>query len=79
MVKRYSRDSKVDSVFICLFIVRLFGIRVERCKFMKSKKRPLWLEFENWDDMTEDLIVLMFKNGDGEYFFLFFCFFDGEY
>ena len=62
MVKRYSRDSKVDSVFICLF-----GIRVERCKFMKSKKRPLWLEFENWDDMTEDLIVLMFKNGDGEY------------
>ena len=36
---------------------------VEKCRFMKSKKRPLWLVFENADPNGENIVV-MFKKGD---------------
>ncbi|XP_035228755.1 phosphatidylinositol 4,5-bisphosphate 3-kinase catalytic subunit delta isoform-like [Stegodyphus dumicola] len=41
-----------------------FGrIRVEKCKFLDSKLKPLWLAFENTDTCGKDLF-LIFKNGD---------------
>lgn len=44
-------------MFLCNF-------RVEKCKFMDSKMKPLWLVFGNGDVYGED-IYLIFKNGDG--------------
>lgn len=45
-------------------------LRVDKCKIMSSAKRPLWLEWENPDQMSmsmcEDLKII-FKRGDGEY------------
>lgn len=45
------------------FKLRVKGIKVNKCKFMKSKKKPLWLVFENGDYFGEDIYV-MFKKGD---------------
>jgi phosphatidylinositol kinase/protein kinase (PI-3 family) len=45
------------------FKLRVKQIRVNKCKFMKSKKKPLWLVFENADISKEDIYV-MFKKGD---------------
>eukprot|EP01127_Copromyxa_protea_P008788 TRINITY_DN2020_c0_g1_i6.p1 TRINITY_DN2020_c0_g1~~TRINITY_DN2020_c0_g1_i6.p1 ORF type:complete len:638 (-),score=92.32 TRINITY_DN2020_c0_g1_i6:16-1929(-) len=44
-----------------LFITK--GIKVEKCKVMDSKMRPLWLLFENADPTGEDLNII-FKCGD---------------
>ncbi|XP_071445759.1 phosphatidylinositol 4,5-bisphosphate 3-kinase catalytic subunit delta isoform [Hetaerina americana] len=38
-------------------------IKPEKCKVMDSKKRPLWIVFEN-DDQHADDIYVIFKNGD---------------
>ena len=45
------------------FKLRIKGINVEKCRYMKSKKKPLWLVLKNADDNGEDIIVL-FKAGD---------------
>jgi hypothetical protein len=45
------------------FKMRVRKIVVEKCKFMNSKKKPLWLVFENADINGENIIV-MFKKGD---------------
>ena len=39
------------------------SIKVEKCKIMDSKKKPLWLVLNNADD-DGDPIVVMFKTGD---------------
>lgn len=39
------------------------GLKVEKCKFMDSKKLPLWLVFVNADPRGKDLYVI-FKDGD---------------
>eukprot|EP00004_Rigifila_ramosa_P017917 TRINITY_DN4410_c0_g1_i2.p1 TRINITY_DN4410_c0_g1~~TRINITY_DN4410_c0_g1_i2.p1 ORF type:complete len:1276 (-),score=331.80 TRINITY_DN4410_c0_g1_i2:61-3729(-) len=39
------------------------GLEVERCKFMDSKKMPLWLIFTNADPFGEPIFVI-FKCGD---------------
>uniref|UniRef100_A0A672M7M7 Phosphatidylinositol 4,5-bisphosphate 3-kinase catalytic subunit alpha isoform-like n=1 Tax=Sinocyclocheilus grahami TaxID=75366 RepID=A0A672M7M7_SINGR len=47
------------SVFLCL--------RLEECRIMSSAKRPLWLNWENPDIMSELLFTnneIIFKNGD---------------
>ncbi|CAH0555330.1 unnamed protein product [Brassicogethes aeneus] len=49
--------SPLDPTFRCS------KIRVEKCKFMDSKMRPLWIVFENCDKYGEDVYVI-FKNGD---------------
>ena len=36
---------------------------MEKCRVMSSKKKPLWLEFENADRLG-DRILVMFKSGD---------------
>lgn len=45
------------------FKYRIKGFRVDKCKPMKSKKKPLWLVMENADPYGED-IVMLFKSGD---------------
>ena len=45
------------------FKLRIKGINVEKCRYMKSKKKPLWLVLKNADDKGEDIVVL-FKAGD---------------
>ncbi|KAJ9596012.1 hypothetical protein L9F63_012745, partial [Diploptera punctata] len=41
-----------------------FGkVKVEKCRVMDSKMRPLWIVFEN-DDPYGDDIYIIFKNGD---------------
>lgn len=45
------------------FKLRIKGIIVDKCKFMKSKKKPLWLVFVNADSLGENINV-MFKKGD---------------
>ena len=43
----------------------MITFRVDKCKFMDSKMRPLWMVFENVDELADDIRIL-FKNGDGE-------------
>jgi hypothetical protein len=45
------------------FKMRVKKFVVEKCRFMKSKKKPLWLVFENADPKGENIVV-MFKKGD---------------
>ena len=45
------------------FKLRIKGLIVEKCRYMKSKKKPLWLVLKNADENGEDIIVL-FKAGD---------------
>jgi len=45
------------------FKMRVKSFIVEKCKTMKSKKKPLWLVFKNADENGEDVVV-MFKKGD---------------
>ncbi|XP_074655826.1 phosphatidylinositol 4,5-bisphosphate 3-kinase catalytic subunit alpha isoform-like [Tubulanus polymorphus] len=45
----------------------LGSLHVDRCKVMSSKKRPLWLAWENQDPMSDLLYLdykIIFKNGD---------------
>uniref|UniRef100_A0A4W4HHG0 Phosphatidylinositol-4,5-bisphosphate 3-kinase n=1 Tax=Electrophorus electricus TaxID=8005 RepID=A0A4W4HHG0_ELEEL len=40
-----------------------FGLSPDRCKFMDSKMKPLWLMYKNkWDHL--DTVGIIFKNGD---------------
>ena len=45
------------------FKYRIRQLKIEKCKVMKSKKKPLWLVFGNSDPYGDDIIV-MFKKGD---------------
>ncbi|XP_055310433.1 phosphatidylinositol 4,5-bisphosphate 3-kinase catalytic subunit beta isoform [Sitodiplosis mosellana] len=42
---------------------RCRSIKIDKCKVMDSKMRPLWIVFEN-SDMHGDDICVIFKNGD---------------
>ncbi|XP_053678088.1 phosphatidylinositol 4,5-bisphosphate 3-kinase catalytic subunit delta isoform [Anopheles nili] len=42
---------------------RCSAVRIERCKVMDSKMRPLWIVYENSDPNGDD-IHMIFKNGD---------------
>jgi len=42
----------------------MYVYRPEKCKFMDSKMKPLWLVFENADRDGKD-IYQIFKHGDG--------------
>jgi len=45
------------------FKMRVKSLVVEKCKTMKSKKKPLWLVFRNSEENAENIDV-MFKKGD---------------
>ncbi|EDO42011.1 predicted protein [Nematostella vectensis] len=42
---------------------RLKQLKVDNCKYMDSKMRPLWLDFENFDELGEP-VKIIFKSGD---------------
>lgn len=44
-------------------------IKTEKCRFMDSKMKPLWLVFTN-EDLGSSDNVIMFKFGDGQFSFL---------
>ncbi|KAL8578264.1 hypothetical protein ACOMHN_005655 [Nucella lapillus] len=44
-------------------LFRLKDLKVQKCKVMKSKKRPLWLVWSNADSAGPD-VSLLYKNGD---------------
>lgn len=48
--------------------------RVSKCKYMDSKKKPLFLVFENADPGADDVYIL-FKNGDGNILYFAFVLF----
>lgn len=53
--------NSLDGLYLC--------VRLEECRIMSSAKRPLWLNWENPDIMSELLFTnneIIFKNGDGE-------------
>ncbi|XP_030043643.1 phosphatidylinositol 4,5-bisphosphate 3-kinase catalytic subunit alpha isoform isoform X1 [Microcaecilia unicolor] len=55
--------------FICPLnpVHQLGNLRLEECRIMSSAKRPLWLNWENPDIMSELLFTnneIIFKNGD---------------
>jgi phosphatidylinositol-4,5-bisphosphate 3-kinase len=44
--------------------VKICGFDVKKCKYMDSKKLPLWLVINNADEMVKEPIYTMFKAGD---------------
>lgn len=58
----YDWESKYQTTFKCVH-------RLDECRIMSSAKRPLWLNWENPDIMSELLFQnneIIFKNGDGK-------------
>lgn len=51
-------------VVLCCMHHCVYVYRPEKCKFMDSKMKPLWLVFENADKEGKD-IYQIFKHGDG--------------
>ena len=45
------------------FKYRIKGILANKCRIMKSKKKPLWLTFENADPLGDNIVVML-KCGD---------------
>ena len=45
------------------FKYRVKGIYADKCRIMKSKKKPLWLNFQNSDPLGDDIVVML-KCGD---------------
>ncbi|KAF7275849.1 hypothetical protein GWI33_011209, partial [Rhynchophorus ferrugineus] len=39
------------------------NVKIEKCRVMDSKMRPLWVVFDNSDPLGQD-VYLIFKNGD---------------
>lgn len=50
-------------IYIGLFTKISIVYRIEKCRVMDSKMRPLWLVFENADPFGDD-IYLILKHGD---------------
>ena len=51
------------------YAISVLATRVEECNVKQSKKRPLWLVWQNPDHMAEFLyrdFKIIFKNGDGK-------------
>ena len=65
-MKKLNKELKNNKKEISLplnFKYRIKGIIPEKCRIMKSKKKPLWLTFENADPMGENIVVML-KCGD---------------
>ena len=61
-------ESIIYSLTQTVFMLKRFFIyvlRVDKCRFMTSKKRPLWLVWGNADERGPP-IQIMYKNGDGK-------------
>ena len=57
---------------LLLLQLSVTATRVEQCDVKQSKKRPLWLVWQNPDPMAEFLFrdfKIIFKNGDGKLYY----------
>lgn len=64
----YASVGRWTKPFHYLITTLLFAGRLDECRIMSSAKRPLWLNWENPDIMSELLFQnneIIFKNGDG--------------
>ena len=59
----YLKINKKEVSLPLNFKMRIKGIIADKCRIMKSKKKPLWLTFENADPLGS-AIVVMLKVGD---------------
>ena len=65
-LKEYNNEILSKNLEISMplnFKLRIKGFVVEKCRYMKSKKKPLWLVLKNADETGNDIIVL-YKSGD---------------
>jgi hypothetical protein len=63
VIDGYLKINKREVSLPLNFKYRIKGIVADKCRIMKSKKKPLWLTFENSDPLG-DPIVVMLKTGD---------------
>ena len=66
ILEKINRQLKENKRSISLpldFKYRIRQLKIDKCKVMKSKKKPLWLVFRNSDPYGDDIYV-MFKKGD---------------
>lgn len=61
--KTYYKDQLQEIINPLNPRLKLDKIKIEKCKFMDSKMKPLWLVFTNEDIGVEDTSII-FKNGD---------------
>lgn len=59
----YRQDKLSDVLSPIEPSIRLKNIKVDKCRVMDSKMRPLWLVFENADRFADDIYIIM-KDGD---------------
>ena len=63
IIDGYLKINKKEVSLPLNFKMRIKGIIADKCRIMKSKKKPLWLTFENADPLGS-AIVVMLKCGD---------------
>ena len=63
VIDGYLKINKKEVSLPLNFKYRTKGIVADKCRIMKSKKKPLWLTFENADPLGENIVVML-KCGD---------------
>lgn len=53
-----------DHVFEMIVFCCFCCCSADKCRFMDSKMKPLWLMYKN--PLAQDMVGIIFKNGDGE-------------
>lgn len=66
--QKYYQEALLNIINPLNPVYMLGSIKINKCKFMDSKMKPLWLVFNNEDEDAAD-VYLIFKNGDGLSFF----------
>ena len=63
IIDGYLKINKKEVSLPLNFKMRTKGIIADKCRIMKSKKKPLWLTFENADPLGAPIVVML-KCGD---------------
>ena len=63
VIDGYLKINKKEVSLPLNFKYRIKGIIADKCRIMKSKKKPLWLTFENADPLGNPIVVML-KCGD---------------
>ena len=63
VIDGYLKINKKEVSLPLNFKYRTKGIIADKCRIMKSKKKPLWLTFENSDPLGQPIVVML-KCGD---------------
>ena len=63
IIDGYLKINKKEVSLPLNFKMRIKGIIADKCRIMKSKKKPLWLTFENADPLGSSIVVML-KCGD---------------